>query len=141
MSHLRQSRFLRWQRVHILLVEDDAIVVEVANSFLTSCGFVVTVALSTDIALGLYRRYHEQLCCVVSDYMVPGMHVEHFLFRVKEIDPIVKIIVSSGYPEKSVLYDLEKHESKLIDAFIAKPYRPEILRAKINELCFSGKSF
>jgi two-component system chemotaxis sensor kinase CheA len=51
--------------------------------------------------------------------------------KIRERDPNVPILVSSGYPEEEAM----KHFAQSgINAFIQKPFQVEVLIAKIQEL-------
>ena len=67
-----------------------------------------------------------------SDAIFPGgMGGIETIKKLKEIDPNVKAIVSSGYSNHPVMSNLEEYGFKGV---IAKPYKPQELREILQEV-------
>lgn len=112
----------------VLIVEDDAIIVDLLQNVLASAGFTVCVARHAAEALELFANANRSTCCVLLDYGIPGMHASRLLERLLEIDPTVHVILSSGYPQNFIVEDFPLER---ISGFLAKPYDPQVL---IDEL-------
>jgi CheY-like chemotaxis protein len=68
---------------------------------------------------------------VILDMNMPKMTGLHCFEHLKEINPGVRVIVSSGYGNNS---DREALRKKGVCAFVQKPYKAAELSAKITEL-------
>ena len=79
--------------------------------------------------IALFRDHRERVDVVLLDLSMPGLSGEETFGRLREIDPGVRVILSSGY---------DQHEATLRftaggpAGFIQKPYRPQQLLAEIE---------
>ncbi len=81
----------------ILLVDDQEIVVNVSQEVLRELGYEVITALSGAEAIETFRRNKDRISLVILDMIMPGMNGGETYIRLKEIDPRVRVILSSGY--------------------------------------------
>lgn len=126
-----------------LLMDDDEIVRRVARNILSSLGLEVEVVNDGEAAIHRYQQAKMEdkpFDVVILDLTVPGgMGGKETLQKLKEIDPAVKAIVSSGYSTDPVMSNYKDYG--FIDV-VPKPYRLRELReALIKALkAPSGKS-
>lgn len=103
----------------ILLVDDEQVVREVAAAMLKSFGYEVRTATDGAEAVEVYRKVWREIDCVILDVVMPNMNGRECLCALKEINPDVRAIVSSGY-------DQGGQAQSIIDegalGFIQKPY-------------------
>jgi signal transduction histidine kinase/CheY-like chemotaxis protein len=114
----------------ILLVEDEPSLLELAHCTLQQLGYNVLPCTGPDEALRTFGEYQSRIQLLVTDLMMPRMNGAELSARVLALSPGVPVLFSSGYGE-----DLAKHG--IVDDglhFIAKPYRPRELAAKIRQL-------
>jgi CheY-like chemotaxis protein len=112
----------------ILIVEDDARVLEVGKMLLESQGYEVHTATDGFEALIALKRSLPDI--IISDLSMPNMNGFELLSVVRRRFPIIPVIVISGQ-----FSDLSLPESVLADAFFAKgQYKPEALFKKILDL-------
>jgi DNA-binding NtrC family response regulator len=83
------------QPVHILLVDDEALMRKYLGRLLESAGYQVTAVASAPDALSAIEgsRFHLALI----DVIMPGMGGLELLRRLKEADPDVVVIMMTGY--------------------------------------------
>ena len=112
----------------ILVMDDEEPIRQLARRMLEFLGYEVETASGGDEALARYRESREAgspFDAVILDLTVPGgMGGRETLQRIRELDPGVKAIVSSGYSHDQVLSSFQEHGFR---AVIAKPYRMEEL--------------
>jgi len=88
-------------RAKILLMDDEQIILDVTNEVLTFLGYDVMFAQDGAAAIELYRHEKEAgvpFDAVILDLSVPeGMGGKEAMQKLREYDPAVKAIVSSGY--------------------------------------------
>jgi CheY-like chemotaxis protein len=116
---------------HVLVVEDDPVILELLQDVLSNGGFRVLIAKNAADGLALFRSHAETTVCVILDYGIPGMHASRLLERFLEVDQEVKVILSSGYPQNFIGEDFPLDK---IAGFMAKPYDPQVLISELENL-------
>jgi CheY-like chemotaxis protein len=88
-------------RYRILLMDDEAAILSATSDMLSFLGHEVTVAENGDVAIDLYDRAQAGAVpfdAVILDVTVPGgKGAQETMPRLRQIDPEVRAIVSSGY--------------------------------------------
>lgn len=119
----------------VLLMDDDEIVRDVAVRMLVSLGHETEAAESGEEAIEKFRQAAGAgipFDVVILDLTVKrGMGGEQAIAKIKEIDPAVEAIVSSGYSDNPVV---AAYRSFGFSAFLNKPYIIESLRDSLNDL-------
>ena len=116
---------------HVLVVEDDPVILELLQDVLSGAGFKVLVAKTAVDGLALFQQYSDSTFCVILDYGIPGMHAARLFERLTDLDPEVKVILSSGYPQHFIVEDFPMEK---IAGFMVKPYDPQILISELERL-------
>jgi signal transduction histidine kinase/ActR/RegA family two-component response regulator len=115
----------------VLLVDDERILVEVTALMLAKLGYRVYQALGGEAALEIFNRNRDDIDLVILDMIMPGMGGGETFRLLKEIDPSVKVLLSSGY-------SIEGQAQELIQegclGFLQKPYNLSGLGAKLEEV-------
>ncbi|MEO1368495.1 MAG: response regulator, partial [Acidobacteriota bacterium] len=121
----------RWRPTGtVLVVDDEAVVRDVVELILRNTGFDVLTAASGGEALEIYRAEGERISGVIMDLTMPGLDGLATFERLREINPEIKVLLSSGYSGDTLI---ERYLEKGFAGFIAKPYRPSTLRAALRE--------
>ncbi len=121
---IRKAATLRYGTGRVLFMDDEPQLCAITKSMLESLDYKVDIARHGEEALALYRRYHavnRPYDVVLLDLtIVGGMGGEETFKKLKEIDPDVRAIVSSGY-------DNDEMARQFLDAgfcgYLTKPYR------------------
>ena len=113
---------------HILVVDDEASVVEVVSLYLKREGFEVHTARDGKQALAAIRQHRPTL--VVLDLMLPNIDGIEILRRLREdsADPIPVIMLTARGQETDRIYGLEMGA----DDYIVKPFSPAELVARVK---------
>jgi signal transduction histidine kinase len=113
----------------ILLVEDQAAVLNVVRLLLEGLNYRVLVAGNGQEALELYRQQREQIALVLTDWMMPKMGGGELIAALQELDPEVRVVVISGYAQKK-----EAHLQNLeIAGWLDKPVKMDSLMQVVRE--------
>lgn len=115
----------------ILLVDDEEMVLNIGEKFLQKLGYSVIKAGGGEEAVESYTENMEKIDLVVLDIIMPGMDGTQVFKKLREINPEVKVLLSSGY-------SLEQKAKEILDhpgtAFIQKPFNIEALSRKLKEM-------
>jgi putative nucleotidyltransferase with HDIG domain len=112
----------------ILLVDDDdKLCVAVAN-VLASDGYRTISAQSGDNALELFNKHKPKL--VISDVRMPGIDGIQLLVEIHKLDPIVPVIMATGYPDLDSA--IQAIHNGAYD-YLVKPFQPEMLLQKVRQ--------
>jgi DNA-binding response OmpR family regulator len=110
---------------HILLVDDETAIAEVAEYALREHGFEVRLAADGDTALELFRRDPPDL--VLLDLNLPGLGGLELLQRMRALRPAQAVImVTSRVQEADRVLGLEMGA----DDYVTKPFSPRELVAR-----------
>jgi two-component system cell cycle sensor histidine kinase/response regulator CckA len=115
----------------ILLVDDEAVILDVNSEILEMLGYTALIARSGQEAVELYRSKSAEIDLVILDMIMPGMSGEETFEMLKSINPKVRTILSSGY-------SMNEKTKKIIERgvydFLQKPFVMEDLSEKIESV-------
>lgn len=115
----------------ILLVDDEDMIWDVIIDMLQELGYSVILAGNGLEAVEIYRDNPGAIDLVMLDMVMPELDGHGAFFRLKEIDPKVRVLLSSGYVS-------EEDARDVLDAgavgFLQKPYRMVDLARKIRSI-------
>jgi len=118
----------------ILLIDDEDIIIRVDRKLLKKLGYSVLIAKSGRSALKIFNACHQNIDLVLLDIIMPDMNGEEVYLKLKEIQPDVKVLVSSGY---SIDWQARQMIEKGCIGFIQKPFKIEALSSQIREVLSS----
>jgi len=115
----------------VLLVDDENMIIEVGQEILKALGYEVVPARSGEEAVHLYGESKEEIDIVVLDMVMPGMGGGETFDRLKQINPKVKVLLSSGYSIDGMATDILERGC---NQFIQKPFNIKELSQKLREV-------
>jgi two-component system cell cycle sensor histidine kinase/response regulator CckA len=115
----------------ILLVDDEDGVRMVAARMLEQLGYHVLSVSSGSRALEIYPGEQRRIDLVILDMIMPGMGGVETFHKFKEVNPKVRVLLSSGF---SLDGDAERLMAAGARGFIQKPYRLANLSHKVAEI-------
>jgi signal transduction histidine kinase len=115
----------------VLLVDDEDIILDVGKQMLKKMGYQVLLAKGAKEAIEVYKENRDKIDLVILDMIMPEMVGDEAFDRLKEIDPKIKVLLSSGY-------NIDGKASELLErgcnGFIQKPFGMKQLSQKIREI-------
>jgi two-component system, cell cycle sensor histidine kinase and response regulator CckA len=114
----------------VLLVDDEATVLQASSRMLEKLGFMVYRAAGGQEAIDLFRQKAAEFDVVILDIVMPGISGEEVYRQIKQLRPETKVLVSSGYDYCGKMSEIVKGNS---DGFIQKPYNLSELSSKLRE--------
>lgn len=120
----------------ILLVDDEEMIIDVTQNILQSLGYKTMLARGGKEAIETYINNRNKIDLVILDMIMPGLEGGHVFDRLKEIDPDIKVLLSSGY-------SIDGRATKILqrgcDGFIQKPFNLKQLSSKIRDIMGNRK--
>ena len=116
----------------ILLVEDEPVLLEIAQRVLVRAGFEVTAAADPGEAIIAAETGPEPFDLLLTDVVMPGMRGPELARRLRISHPELRVLLASGYAQEIV--DSDRHE----DPLLAKPFSPETLLAAVDAVMGPG---
>jgi two-component system cell cycle sensor histidine kinase/response regulator CckA len=118
------------RRATILLVEDEAIVRNLAARALTRAGYRVLSAATPGQALTLFDQHTPEVALLLTDVVMPEMHGPALARRLCAVRPELPVLFMSGYSD-SIPADSAGTERA---GFLAKPFAPADLVGAVADL-------
>jgi CheY-like chemotaxis protein len=116
-------------------MDDEEVVLDVVKEMIVTLGHEAECASDGDRATEMFRHAREagrSFDVVILDLTVKrGMGGEQAIGRIREVEPDVVAVVSSGYADNPVVADYRTYG---FSAVLNKPYRIEAIRDCLNML-------
>lgn len=134
----KDKNALRAGNETILIVDDEKSIRETVSQILSRSGYTVLAAEDGESALNIYQSGRGQIDLVILDVVMPGMGGRQCLEKLLEMNPDIKVIMTSGYSNTGPAKDILQGQ---IQNFISKPYQTgELLDTIRKVLDNSGES-
>ena len=118
-------------RGRVLVVDDEPHVLQFLEKGLTRLGYEVLTAESGRRACEIYSRKSSNINCVLLDLIMPGLSGLETYARLKDINPGVRVILSSGYSSGRIRREATESGSQ---EFLEKPYTLEELSQALQKV-------
>ncbi len=115
----------------ILLVDDEPAVIEPSARLLEHLGFTVLKAPSASAAIELFQKNWKKINLVILDLVIPKISGKELYYKFREINPRVKVLLSSGFSLSGEAEDLLRDGCR---GFIQKPYDITALSAIMMDI-------
>jgi len=112
----------------ILVIDDEAPVREAVKDILDMENMQVLSAVDGRSGIKLYQQYADTIDLVILDWFMPGMNGAETLHTLQQINPLVRVLISSGYSESAALDQLTASETV---SYLQKPYSLDRLLAQV----------
>ena len=115
----------------VLFVDDEDMIIEVAEEMFEQLGYKVLTARSGKEAIEIYEKNKKQIDIVLLDMIMPNMSGSDTYDKMKAIDPDIKVLLSSGY---SINGQATEIMDRGCSGFIQKPFKMKELSQKLREI-------
>jgi signal transduction histidine kinase len=119
----------------VLVVDDDEALREAARRCLERAGYRVREASSGRAAVALLAADPAAIDLVLLDLTMPDLGGEQTFLALREIQPKLRVLLSSGYDPGEVA---RRFAVEGVRGFLAKPYDPETLVAEVASVLAAG---
>lgn len=118
----------------VLVVDDENFILTAVKATLEDAGYHVDTAHDGAEGLLIFREQQPDINVVLVDMMMPGMDGPATIRALREINPQIRIIASSGLRTADDAVKLEG-----ATAFLQKPYTDDQLLATVSKVLHEGK--
>jgi len=119
----------------VLLVDDENVIIYTVELLLKEMGYKTLIARSGKETIKIYKKNKDKIDMVILDMIMPEMGGGETYNRLKEINPDIKVLLSSGY---SINGEATEILERGCNEFIQKPYRSKELSQKIRKILDKG---
>ena len=120
----------------ILIVDDQETIWDFLIDALQELGYSVLLAENGLDAVQIYADNPHEIDLVLLDMVMPKQGGHQTFYKLKELDPEVNILLSSGYVSEEEVKDLLSKGAK---GFLGKPHRLSAMAQKIRSILDQGK--
>jgi PAS domain S-box-containing protein len=121
----------------ILLVDDEEMITDVGQAMLEKLGYHVLVSRGGQEAIQTVTDRAETIDLVILDLIMPGVDGEMVFDQIRQFDPQIPIMLSSGY---AIDGQAQKIMDKGCNGFIQKPFDISKLSKKIRQILAASES-
>jgi two-component system cell cycle sensor histidine kinase/response regulator CckA len=116
----------------ILIVDDQDIIRQLGADILEDVGYKVLVAATGEEAIHICQGHQEEgIALVVLDVVMPGLGGKETFLRLRDINPKLRVLLSSGYSIEGEVGEILKEG---VGGFVQKPYKDNELINKVREI-------
>ena len=123
------------EKKHVLIVDDDMAMRITAREIVLDLGYDAQTMENGEKGVEYFRKNHKEIDLVILDMIMPGMNGRECFFAMKEIDPSVKVLLTSGFTSEE---DLNILKQAGLSGFCRKPYTIAQL-SRVMEEVLSGE--
>ena len=114
----------------IMVIDDEEPVREAVKDILELVEIDVLQAEDGQIGIEMYQAHQSKIELILLDLSMPGLTGEETFHALREINPDIRILLSSGFNETEVTARLAGQN---VTGFIQKPYTLDALIEKIQK--------
>jgi CheY-like chemotaxis protein len=125
----REQRLPRGKE-HLLVIEDEASVREIARDMLSDLGYTVAVASDGKTGVDAFRARQGSIDLILLDMNMPLMGGRRAFEELKKINPGIRIVILTGYGKGVIEPSSFPGE---VNGFVQKPFQLEELAVKVRQ--------
>lgn len=120
----KEVKPLRKGRGRVMVVDDEEVVRKLAQDMLEQLGYEVVTLENGEEAVNYYSKHSETIDVAIIDMIMPKLGGRDCFRALKEINPGVRAILSSGYSQEGAVQEILDQGMR---GFVQKPYKMEEL--------------
>ena len=130
-----QEAYIEDYSKSILVIDDEAAVRHAVSDILTDRGYAVMTAAGGKEGIATYQAQRAAIGVVLLDMKMPGMSGQETYDVLREMDPALNIIFTSGYSETEItIPPTDIYHT----AFLPKPYNADRLSRHVHQMMVGG---
>lgn len=121
----------------VLIIDDEEQIRVIAKKMLNKMGFSVLQAEDGATGIEIYKENIDSIRFVLLDMVMPVLSGKDVFMQLEQINPDVKVILSSGFGQDNRVLDILEHRN--VD-FLHKPYTIKELIEVINRAIYGSST-
>ncbi len=121
---------INMNNVTILVVDDESRMRKLIKDFLAQKGYSILEAVDGEDALRVFTENQNQINLILLDVMMPKLDGWSVLRQIRQTSKVPIIMLTARGEEQDELFGFELG----VDEYIAKPFSPKILVARVEAL-------
>jgi CheY-like chemotaxis protein len=114
----------------VLVIEDELSILSLDEKILVGAGFEVLKAEDGREGLEVFEAQRHRIDLVLLDWTTSHMSGREVVLKLRELQPDIRVVLTSGYPEADTTRPFEPGE---IAGFLKKPYTPSKLLSSVHK--------
>ncbi|MDY0360873.1 MAG: response regulator [Desulforegulaceae bacterium] len=114
----------------ILFIDDEETIRKVGRLQMETLGYKVITAENGKVGIESFKENKDKIDIIILDMIMPVMGGNETASKLREIDPYVPILISSGFSRDKNLDEIKKNT---INGFLNKPFLLNELSVKISK--------
>ncbi|MGD9240378.1 MAG: PAS domain S-box protein [Desulfobacterales bacterium] len=115
----------------VLLVDDETMILDVAERMLGKLGYKVFTARDGKEAIAVFQKFQDRIDAIILDMIMPKMGGGETFDRIKKMKPDIKVLLSSGY---SISGQATEILNRGCNGFIQKPFNLQNLSQNLRSI-------
>ncbi|HAP35544.1 MAG TPA: hypothetical protein DCQ28_06220 [Bacteroidetes bacterium] len=111
------------RKTGIMTIDDDVLNLELVRDIYESEGVAVFSSSTVADALSVFKEHQTNIVFILLDVNIPGSSCKETVYRLREINKRIPIVLTSGLPSDSI----EDFSVMAVDDFLQKPYTSDAL--------------
>ena len=121
---------INMNNVTVLVVDDESRMRKLIKDFLAQKGYSILEAVDGEDALKVFTENQNQINLILLDVMMPKLDGWSVLRQIRQTSKVPIIMLTARGEEQDELFGFELG----VDEYIAKPFSPKILVARVEAL-------
>ncbi|MEM7034605.1 MAG: PAS domain S-box protein, partial [Chloroflexota bacterium] len=113
----------------VLIIDDEEAILHTLTTILQAEGVRTIRATDGREGIKLYQQDQTEIGLVILDLSMPGLSGEETLKQLKQVNPDVSVLISSGYSEIEIL---PRFIDQDVVGFLQKPYQAQKLLERVQ---------
>ncbi|MDB6131263.1 MAG: Multi-sensor hybrid histidine kinase [Verrucomicrobiales bacterium] len=126
-----EAEFFRGAGETILVVDDEASILNITQRTLEAFGYQVLVANDGTEALAIFAEQGNKIAVVLTDMMMPFLDGPSTIQILRKMKPKLNIIATSGLSQQ---FNFGQETEEGVTRFLSKPYTSQILLKTLHEI-------
>lgn len=115
----------------VLIVDDELLIRTLFSRLIDKLGYDTMTASNGEEAIEVFSTKKDEIDAVILDMVMPDINGDKVFQHLREIDPQIKILLSTGYSEDDSIEDLIATGNA---SFIQKPFTIETITPVLKKL-------
>ncbi|MDQ3250401.1 MAG: response regulator, partial [Chloroflexota bacterium] len=113
----------------VLVIDDEEMILESIQDILAMINVPTLCAVNGQVGIEIFQAQQGQIRVILLDMLMPVMGGPETLRKIRELDPEIQVILSSGFSESDTRAHLHDNHAVI---FLQKPYALETLLNKVQ---------